>query len=162
MTDGDASINVEQLLAGLDFAREAERAKSAHQQEVERLLKGFLEVMDSLEAFCAHPSPPTEDGALTRAKTVDRIRRQALRVLEEAGVTPIDCLGKAVDLTSSEVVGVRSSPDEEEDIVIEEIVRGYSWRGRLLRRARVTIAANHHGPSRDGTEGDSVKGDEQQ
>lgn len=141
MSDDDLTAATNRLLAGFDFAGAAAAAEEAHRAETERLLRGFLEVVDSLDAFVALDG----DVAAARAKTIQRIHAQALRVLESAGVSSFPAAGKPVDLTSSEVVEVRADPAVPEDTVIEEVVRGYLWRGRLLRRARVVIAREDNG-----------------
>jgi len=146
MSDDDVTAATDRLLAGFDFARAAAVAEDAHRAEVERLLRGFLDVVDSLDALLAWSGSLEEsEAATTRVRTIERIRDQALRVLESGGVTPIVSTGSPVDLTCSEVVEVRGTPGVPEDTVVEEVVRGYRWRDRLLRRARVAISREEHG-----------------
>lgn len=145
MSDDELTAATDRLLAGFDFASAAAAAEKAHRAEVESLLRSFLEVVDSLDALAAL----SDDVVAARGRTFERIRGQALRVLESAGVTPIVSTGSSVDLTCSEVVEVRADPDVPEDTVVEEIVRGYRWRDRLLRRARVAISRNEHDVEND-------------
>ena len=64
MSNGDITADANKLLAGFDFAQAAERAKDAHRQELERLLCGMLEVIDSLDAL------EQAGGADSRTQTV--------------------------------------------------------------------------------------------
>jgi molecular chaperone GrpE len=138
MSEDDVAAATDRLLAGFDFARAATATEEAHRAELQRLLSGFIEVVDSIEALEAWNRTVAEDLAAARGRTLEKIRRQALRVLESGGVEPIISAGSPVDLATSEVVEVRVGGVE--DVVVEEIVRGYRWRGQILRRARVAIS----------------------
>jgi molecular chaperone GrpE len=142
MSEDEISAATDRLLAGIDFARATAASDEAHRLELERLLTGFLDVVDSLEALEVWSQTLVSDSAAGRGRSVERIRAQALRVLQGAGVEPIAAAGQPVDLTCSEVVELRSDPGVPVDTVLEVIVRGYRWRGRLLRRARVAISTD--------------------
>lgn len=62
------------------------------------------------------------------------------RALQQHGLEPIPCLGKPFDperMEVLEVVGASGRPDGE---VVDEIRRGYLWRGRVFRYAQVRVA----------------------
>jgi molecular chaperone GrpE len=158
MAEEDIAAAADRILAGLDFARAASAAEAARRQELERLLGGFLEVVDSLEALEHWSAGAGDDLRWTLSGTIQRIRRQALEVLEQAGVEPLDCAGKPLDLSHSEVVEVRIGTGAAEDTVVEEVLRGYTWRGRLLRRPRVVIAREDGAPGAAGEADRGTKG----
>lgn len=136
--DDDLASAADRLLASFDFARATEASARAHRIEMERLLLGFVEMVDSLDA-CIELARSSGNGAAF-GTTVERIRGRALRVLEEHGVEAVIAIGQPLDLAHSEVVDVRTDETVTHDTVLEEIVRAYLWRGQLLRRARVIIS----------------------
>jgi molecular chaperone GrpE (heat shock protein) len=136
MSDDEGSIAADRILAGLDFATAASARDAAHRQQMEQFLRGVVELVDALDALnkIIGISAPTD-----YAPTVAQILRKALRLLREAGVEPIEALGKPVDLDRSEIVAVIDDEEAPPDTVAEEIVRAYAWRERLLRRAKVVV-----------------------
>lgn len=137
MSEDELSSAANRLLAGFDFARATAASDEAHRREIEGLLRSVLDVVDSLEALERHTR---ELGDNTLHKTIERVVAQAHGVLERAGVERLDSVGKALDLSNSEVVEVRADGQHAEDTIVEEIVRGYRWRNRLLRQAKVAIS----------------------
>jgi molecular chaperone GrpE len=63
-----------------------------------------------------------------------------LKALDKADVEPMNAAGMPLDLERHEVLAVRVDPSVPEDTVLEEALRGYLWKQRLLRRARVVIS----------------------
>ena len=53
---------------------------------------------------------------------------------------PIDAVGRPVDPEQMIVVEVVDDPSAEPGEVVEEVRRGYTWRGRVLRLAEVRAA----------------------
>jgi molecular chaperone GrpE (heat shock protein) len=64
---------------------------------------------------------------------------EALLAVE--GVERMDCLGNAFDPTMMAAAAVERDPARPANTVIEEIARGYRWRGELLRYAQVKVNA---------------------
>jgi molecular chaperone GrpE len=62
------------------------------------------------------------------------------RVLEQQGLEPIDCAGQPFDPELMEAVAVVSDSARPPGQVVEEVRRGYQWRGRLFRYAQVSVA----------------------
>ena len=67
------------------------------------------------------------------------------RVMQAEDIERIDCLGRQVDPELMIVVEVVNEPDVPPHTVIEELRRGYLWRGRVVRHAEVKA-------SREGSE----------
>ena len=53
---------------------------------------------------------------------------------------PIDCVGELFDPECMEVVEAIAEPGRQSTEVLEEVRRGYRWRGRLFRFAQVRVA----------------------
>jgi molecular chaperone GrpE (heat shock protein) len=63
-------------------------------------------------------------------------------VLEAEGVRPIECVGKTLDPFRHEVLRRVKKDGVKEDIVLEEHVKGYMLKDKVLRFAKVTVAHN--------------------
>ena len=63
-----------------------------------------------------------------------------LKVLEKAGVTRIDAVGKQFDPNLHEAFYQEERDDIEPDIVISEFQKGYLLNERLIRPSRVVLS----------------------
>jgi molecular chaperone GrpE len=62
------------------------------------------------------------------------------RVLQQQGLEPIRCVGQSFDPERMEVIDVVADSGRPAGEVIEEVRRGYLWRGRVFRYAQVRVA----------------------
>ena len=69
------------------------------------------------------------------------------RVMQAEDIERIDCLGRQVDPELMIVVEVVDDPDVPDHTVIEELRRGYLWRGRVVRPAEVRAARGGSDPA---------------
>jgi molecular chaperone GrpE len=131
------------LLAAFDFAQASAAAETAHRQEMEMLLLAIIEVIDSLQTLDAHYGDLAgTTGARIPIRGTGIIVKQALKAIAQAGVVPMNCTGQPLDLLFHEVIEVRSAANAAADTVLEEILRGYVWRNKVLRHAKVVIAGD--------------------
>ncbi|HPC75427.1 MAG TPA: nucleotide exchange factor GrpE [Synergistales bacterium] len=78
-------------------------------------------------------------------KGVGMVRDQFFSVLEDLGVSAIETVGKPFDPSLHEAVAVEEAGEGNEDgIITEEIQRGYTISGKVLRAARVKVAKASH------------------
>jgi molecular chaperone GrpE len=61
-------------------------------------------------------------------------------ILPSAGLEPIAATGQRFDPESMEVIEVVAETNQPEGEVVEEVRRGYRWRGRVFRCAQVRVA----------------------
>lgn len=111
----------------------------------------LLPIVDDLER--AMGSVPRELAGLTWIDGVDLIYRKLLAMLENQGIAPIEAVGQPFDPNLHEAV--MRAPGEEGK-VMSELQRGYTFQGRVIRPALVTVgsgaggdAATHEEPSED-------------
>jgi len=71
---------------------------------------------------------------------VELIRRNLLDILKQQQVVPIAAQGHLFDPQRMYALG-RQESDEPENTVIQEVVRGYLWRDRVLREVQVIVSA---------------------
>lgn len=101
-------------------------------------LKGLLPVLDNMDRAL---DTARGDGEVPEAhcKGLDLIRRQLLQLLEQEGVFPMEALGKAFDPHFHEAVMQSAGGRGEPGSVTEVIQKGYLYRERVLRPARVAV-----------------------
>ncbi|MGC8873331.1 MAG: nucleotide exchange factor GrpE [Chloroflexia bacterium] len=113
--------------------RMQERAEEAVEAERARLLREFLLLGDDLERALAFQDQQGLREGL-RA-TWEGFRR----FLEREGIEEISSEGETFDPEIHEAVGVVEGEEGESGKVVQEVRKGYRYRGRLLRPARVIV-----------------------
>ncbi len=147
MPDKDSADDVNKMWSAMDFGKMMDAAgmvaeqNEKHRKETADLLLRFLEIVDSLEALGAHCEELVARGyEHIPLRSVNTTLRQALNILSQTGVEQMNAAGRPLNLEQHEVDAVRPDSSVEEDTVLEEKVRGYLWKGTLLRRAKVVIS----------------------
>ncbi len=102
------------------------------------LLLELVDVMDNFERAVDVVSDGSADRAL--AAGVVAIYRQLRRLLESNSVQPFESVGHRFDPEAHEAVGVIASDTVPEGSVADELRPGYTYRGKLLRPARVVVS----------------------
>ena len=72
---------------------------------------------------------------------VQMIYDQLVGVLKESGVAPVDALGETFDPNLHEAISQKHTAEAEEGTVLQQVQRGYKLNDRLVRPARVIVAA---------------------
>ena len=90
----------------------------------------------------------------------DLIQNRLRRLMRSECIEPIGCLGRPVDPDRMIVVEVAEAPDCAPGTVIEELRRGYTWRGRVLRLAEVRAVRGPRAGDRAEPEGEADAGAE--
>jgi molecular chaperone GrpE len=62
------------------------------------------------------------------------------QILQAEGVEAIECLGKPFDPQLHQPLMVESSEEYEENMVIEELQKGYKMKGRVIRPSLVKVS----------------------
>jgi molecular chaperone GrpE len=104
----------------------------------EDLIRHLLEVVDNLERALSSASEDRDFEGLHRG--VELIYQHIKEILDKQGLCPISCLGEAFDPNYHEAVMTMEAEGEESDRVIEEIQRGYTLDGRVIRPSKVVVS----------------------
>jgi molecular chaperone GrpE len=120
--------------------RTAREREDWRRQAQEELLREILPVLDNFDrALAAAPASPAEDAGSIRAG-VELIHRDFLNALERLGVRPFSAVGEPFDPQRHEAVARVEQEDVADHTVVGETQRGYLFRDRVLRPARVVVA----------------------
>ncbi len=123
-------------------------------------LSSILPIVDNFERARQQLKPENEE-AQTLHRSYQGLYKQLVEVLKQQGVAPMRVLGQQFDPNLHEAVLREPSEKEKEDIIIEELQRGYHLDGKVLRHALVKVSMGP-GPvknSQEETEQDKVEED---
>ena len=102
------------------------------------MLRSFVDGLDDLQRVSAWQAESTTVEALVEG--VDLVERKFRQALEAAGVEMIDPVGEPFDPNIMEaMLGVPTEDPEEDQKVQDVFQKGYSFKGHLVRPARVTV-----------------------
>ena len=121
-------------------------------------LSAILPIVDNFER-ARQQLKPESDEAQTLHRSYQGLYKQLVEVLKQQGVAPMRVLGQQFDPNLHEAVLREPSDQQEEDIIIEELQRGYHLDGKVLRHALVKVSMGP-GPSKisqEETEKDKVE-----
>ena len=113
-------------------------------------LSAILPIVDNFER-ARQQLKPESDEAQTLHRSYQGLYKQLVEVLKQQGVAPMRVLGQQFDPSLHEAVLREPSEKEKEDIIIEELQRGYHLEGKVLRHALVKVSMGP-GPSENSQE----------
>tara|TARA_Y100001978_G_scaffold171442_1_gene161256 strand:- start:27 stop:761 length:735 start_codon:yes stop_codon:yes gene_type:complete len=119
-------------------------------QLISKSLSAILPIVDNFER-ARQQLKPENDEAQTLHRSYQGLYKQLVEVLKQQGVSPMRVLGQQFDPNLHEAVLREPSDKEKEDIIIEELQRGYHLDGKVLRHALVKVSMGP-GPSQDSRE----------
>jgi molecular chaperone GrpE len=119
--------------------RSAREVDNARRFGPERLAGDLLAVVDSLEMGLEAARGAGATGALLEGQ--EATLKLLLGALEKAGVSPVQAEGERFNPEFHEAMGMIPAPDSEPGAVVAVVQKGYLLHGRLLRPARVMVAA---------------------
>ena len=122
--------------------------------EAEEWEKGLfldvLQIVDSLERVLFQAEKLPQEAAVQ--KLVGYVRttaHQLNHLLQRRKVVPFDTIGEPADPELTEIIDVEERDDCLDEEVIEEIEKGYKYKEKLLRRAKVIICQKKEDTSYD-------------
>jgi molecular chaperone GrpE len=125
-----------------NFRRRVDRERSeTYQRARVEILLELLPVIDNLERAMSSFQATGADAESLR-HGVELIHRQFKDTLTKLGLQPVEAVGQAFDPHLHEAVTMEPSDEHQENTVIEEFERGYKLGDRLLRPAKVKVAAS--------------------
>jgi len=102
-------------------------------------LSEILPVVDNFERARQQLTPEGEE-AQALHRSYQGLYKQLVEVLKQLGVAPMRVVDQAFDPSLHEAVMREPSDEKAEDIVLEELQRGYHLNGRVLRHALVKVS----------------------
>lgn len=102
-------------------------------------LSEILPVVDNFDRARQQLNPQSDE-AQSLHRSYQGLYKQLVDVFKQLGVSPMRVEGEPFDPNLHEAVLREESQDHPEDVVIEELQRGYHLNGRVLRHALVKVS----------------------
>ena len=143
------TLNGQYVRIAADFdnfrKRQSRDQDDMRQQLVCSTLTEILPVVDNFER-ARQQLNPEGDEAQALHRSYQGLYKQLVEVLKQQGVARMDVVGQEFDPNLHEAVLREESSEFAEDVVCEELQRGYHRDGRVLRHAMVKVSMGP-GPS---------------
>ena len=122
-----------------NFRKRTEKEKSSmYEMGARDIIERILPVIDNFErGLAVIPEDKKEDPI---AEGMEKIYKQIQKVFEEAGVKPIEAAGKEFDPNFHNAVMHVEDESLGENIVAEELQKGYMYRDSVVRHIMVKVA----------------------
>lgn len=134
--------NYKEMLQRLQAEFENAAKRTAKEKEEYRklvnakLLEEFLPLVDSMAEAIKHAA---KSGNNEMKGGVEKILAQLMKILERNGVKQMQATGKKFDAALHECLLTASEQDREDWVVLEELQKGYTINGKVLRPAKVKV-----------------------
>lgn len=122
-----------------NFRKRSEKEKSQmFDMGAKSIIEKILPVIDNFErGLAAVPEEQKEDAFVVG---MDKVYKQMLTTLAEAGVEPIEAVGKEFNPDFHNAVMHVEDENFGENIVAEEFQKGYTYRDSVVRHSMVKVA----------------------
>ena len=123
-----------------NFRKRTEKEKSAmFETGAKSVIEKILPVVDNFERGLA-AVPESEKGDAF-VQGMEMIYKQILTELESIDVKPIEAVGKEFDPELHNAVMQVESEEYETGIVAQELQKGYTYRGSVVRHSMVAVVS---------------------
>lgn len=121
-----------------NYRKRTEREKAQmYDMGAKRVIEKILPVVDNFER--ALQSIPEESRSSALAEGVDRIYKQLFKLFDELEVKAIEAVGAKFDPNLHNAVMTESEGEAEEDTVTEDLLKGYTYKGEVVRHSMVKV-----------------------
>ena len=130
----------QRLMAEFENARKRNAKEQSHMYDVgaKEVLAKLLPVVDNFERGLA--AVTEEEKGTPFVEGMEKIYKQMMTVLEEAGVKPIEAIGQEFDPNLHNAVMHVEDEEFGENIIAEEFQKGYTYRDSVVRHSMVKVA----------------------
>ena len=136
----DLTGRLKRSMAEFDnFRKRSEKEKATmFDMGVGSIAEKILPVVDNFERAMA--AAPKEGDGKAFAEGIAMIYNQLKKTLEDLGVKPIDCVGQPFDPNFHNAVMHVEDESLGENVVAEELLKGYMYKDSVLRHSMVKVA----------------------
>lgn len=136
----DLTDRLKRSMAEFDnFRKRSEKEKATmFDMGARSVAEKLLPVVDNFER--AMTATPSEGEGKAFADGIAMIYNQMTKTLEDLGVKPIDCVGKEFDPNLHNAVMHIEDESLGENVVAEELLKGYMYKDGVLRHSMVKVA----------------------
>ena len=122
-----------------NFRKRTKKEKSQmYEIGVKDIIEKILPIVDNFERGLA--SMPEEEKATPFAEGMEKIYKQLMTTLESIDVKPIEAVGKEFNPDFHNAVMHVEDEELDENIIVEEFQKGYTYRDSVVRHSMVKVA----------------------
>lgn len=103
------------------------------------LVKELLPLLDSVDAAREKLDDQREVRKDEAVEGIELIKKQLLAILKVHGLQEIECRGKKFDPMKGDCVMQATVKGKADNVVLEELQKGYTLNGKVLRHAKVKV-----------------------
>ncbi len=128
-----------QLAEFENFRNRTEKEKQAmFETGAKSVIEKILPVIDNFErGFATVEEADAEDAFV---KGMNQVYKQMMDELDKIGVKPIEAIGQEFDPNFHNAVMQVENPDFESGVVVQEFMKGYTYRDSVVRHSMVAVA----------------------
>lgn len=113
--------------------------RSTIESSMAGMFREMIDILDNFDRAIDHMSNGNGTDKESIMEGIKKIDRRFHDFLEKFGVEPYSADGQRFDPSLHEAISVTTNPDLPDGQVIEEFVKGYRFRGKVLRPSRVVV-----------------------
>lgn len=131
--------NQRQMAEFDNFRKRTEKEKaSMYEIGAKDIIEKILPIVDNFERGLALVSEEEKENSFVQG--MDKVYKQMVKALEDAGVEAIDAAGKEFDPNLHNAVMHVEDEALGDNIVAEELQKGYTYKGSVVRHSMVKVA----------------------
>ena len=122
-----------------NYRKRTDKEKSAmYEIGAKDVIEKILPIVDNFERGLN--SIPEDAKGSAFADGMEKIYKQFVKTLDDMGVKPIEAVGKTFDPNFHNAVMHVEDEEAGENIVVEEFMKGYMYKGSVVRHSMVKVA----------------------
>ena len=121
-----------------NFRKRSEKEKAQmFELGAKSIIEALLPVVDNFERALSHVQEEEKDSPFV--KGIEGIYKQIQKMFADCNIQEIEALGKKFDPALHNAVMTEEEGDAEEDTITQDLQKGYSYRGNVVRHSMVKV-----------------------
>ena len=121
-----------------NFRKRSEKEKAQmFELGAKSIIEALLPVVDNFERALSHVLEEEKDSPFV--KGIEGIYKQIQKMFADCNIQEIEALGKKFDPALHNAVMTEEEGDAEEDTITQDLQKGYTYRGNVVRHSMVKV-----------------------
>lgn len=121
-----------------NFRKRSEKEKAQmFELGAKSIIEALLPVVDNFERALSHVQEEKKDSPFV--KGIEGIYKQIQKMFADCNIQEIEALGKKFDPALHNAVMTEEEGDAEEDTITQDLQKGYTYRGNVVRHSMVKV-----------------------
>ena len=121
-----------------NFRKRSEKEKAQmFELGAKSIIEALLPVVDNFERALSHVQEEEKEAPFV--KGVEGIYKQIQKMFADCNIQEIEALGKKFDPALHNAVMTEEEGDAEEDTITQDLQKGYTYRGNVVRHSMVKV-----------------------